>query len=510
MEQIKYDKLDNQNTLENQVLLSICIPTYNRGFALDQCIKSIISQDGFDYRTEIIILDNASIDNTKDIVRRYIENYSNIMYFRNSENIGMEKNIIDVLKLGKGKLLKLLNDYSKINVNQLENLLQLIQSNSNEKSIIYIQNNKSIYSTTIYENLDDFFRVSTYWPTWIGTFTIWKNDFNSFNETKQFEGLLFPHLLMFLSVFETKQSITFANGHYFDDVKGTSKGGYDFVEVFVGNFIGKIIHKLHFENKINNLTLHIIKHSFLKLFLSKWIIKISIDNNKYFKGSSINKNLVLRFFKYYPDIYICFSMIYLHLLKNTLLKHTNLKYLTKHAKTSLYTIWISSEFKAVGNGSSIGYPLNLLGGKSISIGENVNIGKRVILNAWEKHNDLFYYPQITIGKGSTIGDDCHITSTQKILIGDNVLMGRKILISDNSHGSINIEDMSKITTKRDLSSKGPIIICNSVWIGEKATILSGVTIGENAIIGANSVVTKDVPANCVVGGVPAKIIKRIV
>lgn len=57
--------------------------------------------------------------------------------------------------------------------------------------------------------------------------------------------------------------------------------------------------------------------------------------------------------------------------------------------------------------------------------------------------------------------------------------------------------------------KGPVVIGNNVWIGESARILSGVTIGDGAIIGANAVVTHDVPSGAVVGGVPAKVIKMM-
>jgi acetyltransferase-like isoleucine patch superfamily enzyme len=88
-------------------------------------------------------------------------------------------------------------------------------------------------------------------------------------------------------------------------------------------------------------------------------------------------------------------------------------------------------------------------------------------------------------------------------------MGKKITITDNAHGKSEPEYLSIPPTKRKLHSKGPVIIEDGVWIGDKVTILSGIRIGENSIIGANSLVTKDIDANCVFGGIPAKLIKRI-
>jgi acetyltransferase-like isoleucine patch superfamily enzyme len=72
------------------------------------------------------------------------------------------------------------------------------------------------------------------------------------------------------------------------------------------------------------------------------------------------------------------------------------------------------------------------------------------------------------------------------------------------------EDMINLApAQRRLISKGPVIIENNVWVGEGVAIMPDITIGENSIIATNAVVTKDVPANCVVGGVPAVIIKKI-
>ena len=102
----------------------------------------------------------------------------------------------------------------------------------------------------------------------------------------------------------------------------------------------------------------------------------------------------------------------------------------------------------------------------------------------------------------------HITCANKIIIGDSLLTGKWVTITDNSHGETDKVTLGMRPQKRPISSKGPVEIGNNVWIGDKATILPSVTIGDGAVIAANSVVIKDVLAYGVVGGNPAKVIKR--
>lgn len=176
-------------------------------------------------------------------------------------------------------------------------------------------------------------------------------------------------------------------------------------------------------------------------------------------------------------------------------------------KRYINTGYYIAQFKRVGEVISIEYPFHLVGGKCISIGNKVTIGKRGVITAWVA--DKSKYPLIHIGDNVNIGDDCHITASNKIIIANNVLFGKKVTVTDNSHGICNnLEELFLHPIDRVVFSKGPVIIKERVWIGDKATILPGVTIGEGAIVGANSVVTKDVPANCIVGGVPARILKH--
>lgn len=118
--------------------------------------------------------------------------------------------------------------------------------------------------------------------------------------------------------------------------------------------------------------------------------------------------------------------------------------------------------------------------------------------------------KLIIGKNCKLGDNVHIVANEEVKIGDNCLMASKIFISDTSHGKYSggTDDSSPIIAPDDrpLYTK-PVYIGDNVWIGENVCILLGVTIGDGCTIGANSVVTKDVDANCIVAGAPAKVIK---
>ena len=112
-----------------------------------------------------------------------------------------------------------------------------------------------------------------------------------------------------------------------------------------------------------------------------------------------------------------------------------------------------------------------------------------------------YGMNIRLGKGVFINEGCCFQDQGGIEIGDNALIGHQVVLATLNH--------DLIPKKRANMIPAPIKIGNNVWIGAHATILAGVTVGDNAVVAAGAVVTKDVPANVVVGGVPAKIIKKI-
>jgi acetyltransferase-like isoleucine patch superfamily enzyme len=166
-------------------------------------------------------------------------------------------------------------------------------------------------------------------------------------------------------------------------------------------------------------------------------------------------------------------------------------------------------FKAFGKSSLLGLQTTIINPKYISIGDNSSITNRVVLSCFESLKSIGHLPEIIIGNNVSIGEDSHITCANKLIIGNGVLTGKKVLITDNAHGDINLNTLNVPPIKREVTSKGPVIIEDNVWIGEKTSIMPNVHIGKGAIIAANAVVTKNVPAYAVVGGNPAKILKQL-
>jgi acetyltransferase-like isoleucine patch superfamily enzyme len=174
----------------------------------------------------------------------------------------------------------------------------------------------------------------------------------------------------------------------------------------------------------------------------------------------------------------------------------------------LYTLWISNNILKFGKGSRICRECTLVGGQYIEIGEQTYIGRHGVITCWDTYMSKKFTPSIKIGNNCSIGEYCHITSANSIIIGNWVLTGRWITITDNSHGKIEEEEKDIPQIQRKLYSKGTVIIEDNVWIGDKVSIMAGVRVGKGAVIAANAVVTKDVPAYSVVAGVPAKIIRN--
>jgi acetyltransferase-like isoleucine patch superfamily enzyme len=142
-------------------------------------------------------------------------------------------------------------------------------------------------------------------------------------------------------------------------------------------------------------------------------------------------------------------------------------------------------------------------------GVHLEIGRRATLRigrwAWigDGSKIRVHEGEVSIGAKTVMGQECTISAYQHISIGRECIVADRVMLIDFDHGVVEVERPIRLQGiyKRDVQ------VGHNVWIGYGACILRGVTVGENAIVGTSTVVTRDVPANAVVAGSPARVIR---
>ncbi len=135
----------------------------------------------------------------------------------------------------------------------------------------------------------------------------------------------------------------------------------------------------------------------------------------------------------------------------------------------------------------------------------MQIGERLRLVSTITPCELVSGPQgrLEIGDGVFINYGCSIAASQFVCIGANSLIGTYAILMDNDFHAVDPDQ------RNQQSPSAPIILEENVWLGARVTVLKGVTIGRDSVIGAGSVVTRDIPPGCLAAGVPARVIRQI-
>lgn len=145
----------------------------------------------------------------------------------------------------------------------------------------------------------------------------------------------------------------------------------------------------------------------------------------------------------------------------------------------------------------------------VHISSGFSCGSQVRLHAFMCEENIGS-KVIRIGSNVFINNSSFLSAKVGITIEANVLIGSNVFICDNSHGNPSIQfSIDESRLKAPVISKGPILISKGAWLCNNVVILPGVTVGYGAIVAANSVVSKDVEPFPLVGGVPARMIRRL-
>lgn len=158
-------------------------------------------------------------------------------------------------------------------------------------------------------------------------------------------------------------------------------------------------------------------------------------------------------------------------------------------------------FKALGRGAYLAKPFRVDGIGNISIGNRTLFQRGIWLYCCGVEG---LSASLAVGSGCVFGYNNHITSVREVVIGDEVLTANNVYISDNIH---EYEDITKPVMHQPVRFKRAVLIGSGAWIGENVSII-GASVGKNSVIGANSVVTRDIPDYCVAVGVPAVVIRQ--
>jgi acetyltransferase-like isoleucine patch superfamily enzyme len=183
--------------------------------------------------------------------------------------------------------------------------------------------------------------------------------------------------------------------------------------------------------------------------------------------------------------------------------HRLLRLLDK-AATRLVSWAHSGSFAGWGPGSRLGRHAKLVSPHLVEVGASVTLGEFLWLNAKDDRKDA--RPTLRIGDGTYVGSFVQINAWRDVTIERNVMIADRVFISDADHC---YSDPNTAIRHQGDAFLAPVTLREGCWVGIGAVILPGVTIGRNAVVAANAVVTADVPARCIVGGVPARVIKHL-
>lgn len=162
-----------------------------------------------------------------------------------------------------------------------------------------------------------------------------------------------------------------------------------------------------------------------------------------------------------------------------------------------------SKFFLFGRHSVIHYPSNIPNRECVSIGDNTTLLSGARIQVYNYLTGLS--ANVTIGNNCYIGTSFSILAGANVVIGNDVLIASNVLITSEDHGmdpELDVPYMNQPLICKDVK------IGDGTWIGEKVSVLPGVSIGKKCIIGTNAVVTKDIPDYSIAVGIPARVVKK--
>lgn len=259
-----------------QPILSICIPTYKRPDLLKKTLDSILLQKYQEDLYEICISDDSPDNETEMLLQTY--NVKNLIY-QHILPINSYMNLIEVLRMGSGIMLKLVNDYSCFSENSISTMIEDIQNNIDEKNVVFwgsqfIQCEQEKRC----DSLNSFLKNVGIYATYALCFGIWKYDFDRMIDKIDLDQM-FPHVSLLVEN-KNKKGYYIDNRKIFSNQEIPRKGGYNIPEAFGYKYLN-IMKKLLDQKMIFQETFDIQKRLTIQ-FIVNWKVNCTVNANKYY------------------------------------------------------------------------------------------------------------------------------------------------------------------------------------------------------------------------------------
>jgi acetyltransferase-like isoleucine patch superfamily enzyme/glycosyltransferase involved in cell wall biosynthesis len=452
-------------------LLSICIPTFNRAETLKKTLQCLTSDPYFQKSdlVEIVISDNCSTDHTSVVVKNYAELFpKKIIYHCTSHNL-IDGNFEAVLRKGRGIFRKLQNDSFGIQTGLLESLVKIISSLQGKKPVVFLVNEipKSDEETLqSFNSMDGFLAAVSYKCTWIGGFGIWAEDLEKLTDFSRAISLHLTQTDVLLRMLAHKKHAVVIQELMQPCFLSGRKGGYNIAEVFGANYLS-ILKKHVTSGALSQAAYDIEK----KRVLIEHTLQFVFNKNHDF----LNDNLMHHLRDYAGESYFMPALESVRIAGSPESAQPE----TPRPVESFSQQWRNANLH---NETICTHPIPL---------QKVSVGRRTYGAITALHWD---HPDEYL----KIGSFCSIGGAVEFMLGGNHAM------DGLSTFPVKVKYLGHA---QEASTKGPIIVGDDVWIGNRATILSGTQIGQGAVVGACAVVSGHVPPYAVVAGNPARIVR---
>lgn len=283
-------------------LVSFCIPTRERTDLLKATLDSIFENQNCISSFEVVVSDNSSNENTKELVAAYKTRFPNIL-FAHSSQIGF-LNSLSALDLGKGYFLKLHNNYTKVLPGRMSILIDHVKQNLASKNGLLFTNGELKRNKTIpCKGFDSFIRNSSYWNSWSSAFGIWREDYLKIEDRYETSNPMFPHTSVLFKSSLQKEINLVVDLEIFKNQDVPRKGGYNIFKTFAVDYPNLLLPYLT-AGAIRNSTYCKVMADLMRKFFVPWTKVLLIKKDENFTFETNN------WWKYLLDRYKCKPILF--------------------------------------------------------------------------------------------------------------------------------------------------------------------------------------------------------